>query len=234
VPHADPEARRASSKAYYQRNRERRRVQAKAAYQKNKARLRELNRAWRQRNPERTRQLNREWDRRNAERRRRRARERYQSMTPERAAALRESWKRYRERNREKIRSRNKARIATDPGYKFAQLLRSRVGKALKEQHAAKAFKTIDLVGCSMHDLLAHFERHFQPGMSWQNYGRHGWHVDHIVPCAAFDLSRPDQQKICFHYTNLRPAWESDNVRRQSRIEGELPLLYLNRKTGTR
>ncbi len=66
--------------------------------------------------------------------------------------------------------------------------------------------------------------------MSWENYGREGWHIDHIIPCAALDLSRPDQQKRCFHFTNLRPAWAKHNEGRGSRIEGELPLIYRHKK----
>ncbi len=118
---------------------------------------------------------------------------------------------------------------ATDPGYGFVRLLRSRVGKAVKAQYAEKAAKTMDLVGCTMKELFAHLECQFEPGMSWDNYGRDGWHIDHIRPCASFDLSRPDQQKACFHYTNLRPTWARQNEGRGSRIEGELPLIYRHR-----
>ena len=48
--------------------------------------------------------------------------------------------------------------------------------------------------------------------MNWLNYGRHGWHVDHIRPCASFDLSKPSEQKKCFNYKNLQPLWEEDNL----------------------
>jgi hypothetical protein len=51
--------------------------------------------------------------------------------------------------------------------------------------------------------------------MSWDNYGIKGWHIDHIIPCAAFDLTDPEQQKICFHYTNLRPLYWADNISRK-------------------
>lgn len=46
--------------------------------------------------------------------------------------------------------------------------------------------------------------------MSWDNYGER--HVDHIKPCAKFDLSKPDEQRACFHYTNLQPLWAKDNI----------------------
>jgi len=84
----------------------------------------------------------------------------------------------------------------------------------------------MDLIGCDMPTFLAHLEQQFQAGMGWHNYGRTGWHIDHIIPCAVFDLSRPDHQRICFHYKNVRPAWAHENTRRQSRVDGELPLFY--------
>ena len=54
--------------------------------------------------------------------------------------------------------------------------------------------------------------------MNWDNYGV--WHLDHIIPCARFDLSDPEQQKICFHYTNLQPMWGEDNMRKGAKLNG--------------
>ena len=48
--------------------------------------------------------------------------------------------------------------------------------------------------------------------MSWNNYGK--WHVDHIRPCIDFDLSKPEEQQKCFHYTNLQPLWAEENMRK--------------------
>jgi hypothetical protein len=55
--------------------------------------------------------------------------------------------------------------------------------------------------------------------MSWENHGRGGWHIDHIVPCALFDLTRPEQQKSCFNYKNLQPLWEKDNLIKGNTLE---------------
>ncbi len=124
--------------------------------------------------------------------------------------------------------------MQNDPAYAFARRLRGRVGKAVKVQYAEKARKTIDLIGCSVPRLLRHLEKLFLPGMNWDNYGRYGWHIDHIIPCASFDLSRPDHQKKCFHFSNLRPAWSRHNEGKGSRIEGELPLRYLHKANPSR
>ena len=48
--------------------------------------------------------------------------------------------------------------------------------------------------------------------MTWNNYGK--WHIDHITPCAKFNLSIPDEQQLSFHYTNLQPLWAIDNQKK--------------------
>jgi hypothetical protein len=73
-----------------------------------------------------------------------------------------------------------------------------------------KSLSTINLIGCSIEHLRRHLAFQFQPGMSWSNYGK--WHIDHIRPCAKFDLSKESEQKKCFHYTNLQPLWAKDNL----------------------
>jgi hypothetical protein len=54
--------------------------------------------------------------------------------------------------------------------------------------------------------------------MTWDNYGKKGWHVDYILPCASFDLTKEEEQKKCFHYTNLQPLWWLDNIKKSDKI----------------
>ena len=72
------------------------------------------------------------------------------------------------------------------------------------------------LLGCSSEFLRQHLERQFKPGMSWENHGQ--WHLDHIKPCASFDLSKPEQQRICFNYKNLQPLWAIDNMKKGAKL----------------
>jgi len=73
----------------------------------------------------------------------------------------------------------------------------------------------MDLIGCTPLELKTHLERKFTEGMSWDNYGK--WHIDHIIPCAAFDLTDPVQQRQCFHYSNLQPMWATANFKKGKR-----------------
>ena len=79
-----------------------------------------------------------------------------------------------------------------------------------------------DLVGYTIDDIMAHLERRFQQGMSWENYGRGGWHVDHIVPKSLFNYSTPDaiDFKRCWALSNLQPLWGVDNVKKYNKYEG--------------
>lgn len=116
------------------------------------------------------------------------------------------------------IHKRYVDRHRDDPFYVVRVRLSQRLNKALKRSKKTKA--TMELVGCSKEVLITHLEAQFQEGMSWDNYGRNGWHIDHIKPCAAFDLTDVEQQKACFHYTNLQPLWAEDNMRKNSLWEG--------------
>lgn len=109
-------------------------------------------------------------------------------------------------------------RTKSDPSFKFANCLRSLVIAAIKKQFGSKAYRTHDLIGCTVPELMAHLELQFAEGMTWENHGRDGWHIDHIRPCASFDLTDPEQQRQCFHYSNLQPLWAADNIRKGARV----------------
>ncbi len=124
------------------------------------------------------------------------------------------AWQRiYRETNKEKLAKHKLAyeynRFHSDIDYRIRHNLRRRIHSAL--QRNTKSLGTAALIGCGIDDLRAHLERQFKPGMNWKNYSYRGWHIDHIKPIASFDLSDTEQQKVCFHYTNLQPLWAKEN-----------------------
>ena len=75
----------------------------------------------------------------------------------------------------------------------------------------------MELVGCGIDALKKHIELKFQDGMSWDNYGK--WHIDHVRPCSSFDLSKPEEQSKCFHYSNIQPLWAEENLRKGAKLE---------------
>lgn len=105
-----------------------------------------------------------------------------------------------------------------DPIYYMLSLLRRRMVLAIKYQSTKKSTKTIDLLGASKEKVWNHLVSQFKKGMTIENHGRYGWHIDHIKPCSSFDLSDPEQQKACFHYTNLQPLWWWENLEKGNKI----------------
>lgn len=133
-----------------------------------------------------------------------------------------EQIKLWQENNKEKVRKagrkydkkRNRAeymrnRRKNDINIKLAHNLRVQLRRTVKIN---KKDSALELVGCNLEQLKSHLENQFTEGMNWDNYAYKGWHIDHIIPCSAFDLSDPEQQKKCFHYTNLQPLWWYDNL----------------------
>lgn len=107
------------------------------------------------------------------------------------------------------IRAYYTKRRRTDPLFKLVSILRVRFRHALHAARIVKHTHVLDIVGCTPLELKEYLARQFSPGMSWDNLG--AWQVDHIRPCASFDLTDPEQQRACFHYSNLQPLWAKDN-----------------------
>ena len=121
----------------------------------------------------------------------------------------------YREYFRKYYKNWINKKLKTDPHFKLKQALSHRIWGALKGQ--VKSKRTMELLGCTIDELWIHMESKFTEVMTKENYGK--WHVDHIMPCASFDLTDPEQQAKCFHYTNLQPLWALDNIKKSNRVQ---------------
>lgn len=97
-----------------------------------------------------------------------------------------------------------------DPMFALKNRLRSRVNICIRKKGWSKKSKTIKMLGAEWEIVKAHLESLFVDGMSWENRG--DWHIDHIVPLAAAQ-NEEELEKLC-HYTNLRPLWAIDNLRK--------------------
>lgn len=125
-------------------------------------------------------------------------------------------YRRWRQANRRHLADYRKQLKESDPNFKVACSLRSRISTLIRESGVKKEVRSTILLGCSIDEFRQHLENQFVGGMSWSNYGK--WHIDHIIPCSSFDLTKTEEQKECFHYTNQRPLWAIDNLRKGDRV----------------
>ena len=122
------------------------------------------------------------------------------------------------EKYKERTKYYNKKKHSTPLG-KIKHSLNTRIRDMLKLQGGVKEEKTYDLIGCSPEQLREHIEKQFTEGMTWDNYGYYGWHLDHIIPCVSFNLLLEDERRKCFRYTNLQPLWMKDNIKKGDRLD---------------
>ena len=138
-----------------------------------------------------------------------------------------EKRKAYRDTNKEKLKSYRVAnnekrnvyvlkKKKTDIQYKLKSSLRTRLHQAINGNF--KSGSAVKDLGCSIEELKLHLESKFQPGMSWDNWDRYGWHIDHIKPLASFDLTDRNQLLEACHYTNLQPLWAKDNIIKSDKL----------------
>jgi len=121
--------------------------------------------------------------------------------------------------NKERLNEQLRLKRKNDPEFKIKCNLRKRLSFLVRLYSLKKSKQTLALLGCDMPFFMKHIESLFQDGMTWSNYGFNGWHLDHKIPCDAFDLSKPEEQGKCFHYTNIQPLWGVDNLRKNKKLD---------------
>jgi hypothetical protein len=139
-------------------------------------------------------------------------------------------WQKQNPKKRKEQTKRRYERVKDDKDFKIKRGLRN----ALRNiKRGYKSDSTEKLLGISIDACCSYIEAQFTAGMTWDNMGKGGWHIDHIIPCAFFDLTNPSHQKVCFNYKNLQPLWESDNCRKGDKIHWSivLTLMMNNYKT---
>ena len=133
--------------------------------------------------------------------------------------------KEYRNKNREKIRARNRKLHIKNmkvPIYRLKYIIRSRFSAAIKNNY--KSGSAVKDLGCSIEELKLYLEKQFYSNpetgeeMTWENQGKLGWHIDHIIPLSSFDLTDNEQSKKANHYTNLQPLWWKDNLQKGTKL----------------
>lgn len=123
------------------------------------------------------------------------------------------------QKRREAVRRHRKKKGYSPPNsrQRTKRNLMRRLNHILRARYQSTMVKYL---GCSGEELNRHLESLWSPGMTWDNYGlwRSGepmtWHIDHIIPCAAFNFAKEEDIAKCFHYSNLQPLWAIDNFKK--------------------
>lgn len=112
-----------------------------------------------------------------------------------------------------------------DPAFRIAANVAGRFKSYFNSQGKGnRRFKTFGYVECTPEQLRDHIQSLWLPGMSWENYGIKGWHIDHIRPISSFNFfdafgnENVEQVKASMHYTNFQPLWYADNIRKGNKI----------------
>lgn len=111
-----------------------------------------------------------------------------------------------------------KKRRKMDINFKLQCNLRARLNGALKRALQRGHQSAVKNLGCSILELKIYLESKFKPGMTWENWGSKGWHIDHVKPLSSFDLANSEEFAKAIHYTNLQPLWAEDNLKKGSKF----------------
>lgn len=168
----------------------------------------EISSRYRKRNPEKIAEYNKK----------------YKAENPEFVAELKKKWT---AKNIDAVNTqrqkRLKEKMTNDSGYERRYRLRLKmansINKALKGRKNRASWES--LVGYTLDDLIRHLESQFQPGMTWENRGRGGWEIDHIIPISVFNISSSEDVdfKKCWSLKNLRPLWAAENLNKRAKID---------------
>lgn len=193
------------NKKYYEDHKEEMLSQQKEYYQRNKQKISVESKKYYKENREEKLNYQKEYQKKHKKEHNKICREYYLKHKIQ----CKQTARTYREKNKLQIKKRSREynqRFYT----KLVHSLRERVRSTLKGNY--KSATTLKLVGCSLEFLKSYLQKQFKPGMTWDNWGKYGWHIDHIKSCKSFDLSKPSEQRKCFNYTNLQPLWAEENL----------------------
>jgi hypothetical protein len=200
----DGEFRKRWWREFHARNKESRNAAKKRSRAKNPEKYKAASKAWREANPEKAKAIVDRWH-----------------SDPKNKASRKIKDSIYAKNNRAKLTAQQCIYISErrnkDPNYRIMCRLRSRVWDALKPQSAMKAARTFELIGMTPENFRAYLESQFESWMTWGNYGER-WEIDHISPLSAFDLTKPHQQRLAFHYSNCRPLERLANNLKGDRV----------------
>lgn len=117
---------------------------------------------------------------------------------------------------------KNHAPYKNRPEYKLKHMVRQALNTRIKLKNPR--YRSIWYMGYTIKEMRKHIESQFKEGMSWDNYGRKGWHIDHIRPLSMFNFFNSDgsinhqQVREAMSLKNLQPLWAEDNLIKGSKV----------------
>ena len=199
---------RQKDKEYREANKEK----IKAWREANKEILKEKKKKYREENKEKISEINKKYKEKNKEK----LKEQNKLYREKNKDKINEIRRLYREKNRDKINSQTKERFEKNLHLKLIRNYRTRIKNYMRFNKISLGTGSLDLVGLTSKDLKIYLESKFKEGMSWDNYGLYGWHMDHIIPLSSAK-NEEELKKLC-HYTNLQPLWAFDNLSKCDKI----------------
>ena len=112
-----------------------------------------------------------------------------------------------------------KAHLAKCQRCRRATFLRRELRDVVFKDHPMKPWFRC-MLGCDRATLRQWLQDHFEPWMTWENYGakRGCWTIGHRRPCASFALGVFSEDCKAFHHTNLHPQDFIENSRLGARM----------------
>lgn len=169
--------------------------------------------AWRKENPEKVNATVKSWRKKN----------------PEKVKAYNKLWEKA---NPEMVKTYNniyiKRRRKRDPAFRLNSNIKGAIYAALNGNKNGRHWET--LVDFTLKDLKKHLEKLFTEGMTWSNYGKDGWWIDHKIPISVFNFTKPEHEdfKKCWALSNLQPLWAKENISKSNKLiqhfQPSLPL----------
>jgi len=108
-----------------------------------------------------------------------------------------------------------KNRRKNDPAFRLRQRTYKWLYFGLKRVDGRKNTSALKVIGLESWDAFKqHIELQWVEGMTWDNYGngKQQWSIDHIKPLSS-GLTEQEIYALN-HYTNLRPMWHIDNLKK--------------------
>lgn len=205
----------------------------KKRYKENPEIFKARNKKWALKNPDREKTRHQKWAKLNPEKRKeivkksrakhpethKRILQRWQSRNREKLNEMARRWAAANPDNAKLTSKRKYEKKMSTPQGRLNQNVRSLINYSLRGAKGGIHWE--DLVGYTLDELKKHIEKQFSDNMTWENYGKYGWHIDHKIPLAAFNFKTPMDIdfKKAWALSNLQPLWAEDNLKKSTKLE---------------